>query len=140
MGLRKSELLKVTLKNQKNEYIAGIKIFEQKNQHSAIRLIPLSLIKLSKHFGVNYPMTLERLKTVRAFALEKLGIFYNLRHTCITNIVKFLYEGTALARFHTSPKTSLKYYIDLESLPLIDNCFSLEGTENLFTDETLRVN
>lgn len=85
-------------------------------------------------------MSLDRLKTVRAFALQNLGIFYNLRHICMTNIVRFLYEKTALARFHTSSNTSLKYYIDQECIPLIDNCFSLPGSENLLNGADPRVN
>lgn len=57
MGLRKSELMRVWIKIGEGKYACGIKLLEQKNRHEALRLIPISLIKIAEHFSISYPIS-----------------------------------------------------------------------------------
>lgn len=124
MGLRKSELLQVYFSSE-GSYFTAIKILEKKNKYQTVRIIPKSLAIMIEMSKTNYPMTFDRFCRLRNLCLQRIGRFYGLRHVCITNIVRGLFQAHKVARFHKSSSTTERHYLDLDSASLIDAAFAL---------------
>ena len=58
----------------------------------------------------------------------------------MNNIVRYLFERTTIARFNSTPNTSIRHYIDYSCVFLINNAFDIIGSEELFVGGDIREN
>lgn len=124
LGLRKSELLRLIFRDEKGKFIKYLKIYEQKNQNTTARFIPLSVLQIIQLSGTSYPISQERFSKTRDYCLSSLGQFYGLRHVCLTNIVVSLLGQSKLS-IHKSSQMTLSRYVNLENWNIINKTFSL---------------
>lgn len=72
-------------------------------------------------------MSKNRYIEVKNFCLQEFKAFYGLRSLCITTIIDCLLQNNQFAKFHKKSETTVKYYLNTESISLINNIFRLSN-------------